>query len=92
MIQIETFQAGTEFESPCYVTTAKNGTRLRLRKWDGMGWYMVADNRAARAYSPGRMAMEKWVAHDLAEVEKKYKAFRGIAALISDETDAAKIN
>jgi len=59
--------------------TANNGkgTQLTLIKMEAGYWLVSADNAAARAYRS--IGKTFW---SLAEVEAKYKTFRGLAALI----------
>lgn len=61
--------------------TAENGrgTTLTLTKKDGGYWEVWAMNAAVRAYrTPGVKIF--W---SLADIEKAYKTFRGISALIA---------
>lgn len=62
-----------------YTADNGKGTSLHLVKKDGGYWQVYAQNAATRAYrSLGVKTF--W---SLAEVEKSYKTFRGLAALIN---------
>jgi hypothetical protein len=58
------------------------GTQLTLRR-KPYGWDVIADNARARAAYRGMPAAKGF--NSLAEVERTYKAFRGISALVGDQ-------
>lgn len=62
-----------------FSTDNGRGTKLIL-KWSEAGsyWMIMADNATVRAYR----TMGVKIFHSLAEVEQKYKTWRGISALV----------
>ena len=61
-----------------YTADNGKGTSLTLVKMEAGYWLVSADNAAARAWRS--IGKTFW---SLAEVESKYKTFRGISALIN---------
>jgi len=62
-----------------FTTTNRTGTTLTLKWNDRLGWWEVfADNAAVRAYR----TLGLKIFRRLSDVEARYKAFRGVAALI----------
>ena len=61
-----------------YTANNGKGTELTLVKMEAGYWLVSADNAAARAWRS--IGKTFW---SLAEIEAKYKTFRGISALIS---------
>jgi hypothetical protein len=55
--------------------------RMTLRKQTWGSWEMYTDNVAARAYNHGFPGVHTF--RTLEEVERRYKSWRGIAALVA---------
>lgn len=62
-----------------YTANNGKGTELTLVRKDGGYWEVMAQNAATRAYR----TLGIKIFWSLAEVEKSYKTFRGLASLIA---------
>lgn len=61
-----------------YTANNGRGTELMITKKDGGYWEVMAQNAATRAYR----SLGVKIFWTLADIEKSYKTFRGLAALI----------
>ena len=68
----------TQTAENTFVANNGRGTELQLRKRDGGYWEVMAHNAATRAYR----TLGVKIFWSLDEIEKNYKTFRGLAALI----------
>lgn len=68
----------TQTAENTYTANNGRGTELTITKKDGGYWEVMAQNAATRAYR----TLGVKIFWTLADIEKSYKTFRGLAALI----------